>query len=96
MTRYLTGFLALTLSSGIAAQEREGVIVLSDTVTGNQEQPKVLYIVPWQEANDDTMLNRALITQLQRDLFAHIERPEHQRELHLLEELAPKQNAGQD
>ena len=27
---------------------QEAVVTLRSTVTGNQEQPKVMYIVPWQ------------------------------------------------
>ncbi len=70
----------------VQAQE-EGVIVLSDTITGNQEQPKVLYIVPWQAADDQTMLKQSLVTKLQNDVFAHIERPEHRRQLQFIEQL---------
>lgn len=68
------------------AQE-QGVIVLSDTVIGNQEQPKVLYIVPWQEADDATMLNLPLHSTLLHDVFDHIERPEHRRRIQYLEQL---------
>lgn len=78
----------LLLAPGTAFAQEEGVIVLSDTVIGNQEQPKVLYIVPWQAATDNTMLNGALVTDLQNDLFAHLERPEHKRQLQLLEQLS--------
>ena len=82
--------LVLLVTTCSAVAQQEGVVVLSDTVTGNQEQPKVLYIVPWQPANDDTILNQPLSTKLHRDVFAHIERPEHLRELQYLEQLAPQ------
>ncbi len=85
---FLIIFLLAIAATALA--QKEGVVVLSETVTGNQEQPKVLYIVPWQPANDDTILNQPLSTKLHRDLFAHIERPEHLRELQYLEQLAPK------
>lgn len=89
----LIGFLlintSLFVSTYSAIAQQEGVVVLSDTVTGNQEQPKVLYIVPWQAARDDTILNQPLTTKLHSDVFAHIERPEHLRELLYLEQLAP-------
>lgn len=86
--------LVLSLVSALlaavsASAQQEGVVVLSDTVTGNQEQPKVLYIVPWQPANDDTILTQPLTTKLHRDVFAHVERPEHVRELQYLEQLTP-------
>lgn len=79
--------LALFSLNGFAQEQEEGVVVLSDTVTGNQEQPKVLYIVPWQPATDDTILELPLVTRLQRDVFEHVERPEHIRELRYLQSL---------
>lgn len=84
----LASFLlsGLLLNTNSLAQD-DGVIVLQDTVTGNQEQPKVLYIVPWQAADDNTMLKQAMVTKLQNDVFAHIERPEHQRQLQFIETL---------
>lgn len=82
--------LIITCTKSYAQQE--GVVVLSDTVTGNQEQPKVLYIVPWQAADDDTILYQPLVTKLQRDVFEHVERPEHIRELHYLEKLSASEN----
>lgn len=85
MRIFLT-IIMLLLSFAVSAQD-EGVVVLSDTVTGNQEQPKVLYIVPWQAADDDTILYQPLVTNLQQDVFDHVERPEHVRELQYLETL---------
>lgn len=89
MKSAIYGLLMLLLANQVFAQP-EGVVVLSDTVTGNQEQPKVLYIVPWQPAEDTTILSQPLTTKLHRDVFAHIERPEHVRELQYLEQLAPE------
>lgn len=87
--RIIVFFLLMITLAGGAFAQNEGVVVLSDTVTGNQEQPKVLYIVPWQPAQDDTILTQPLTTKLHRDIFAHIERPEHVRELQYLEQLTP-------
>lgn len=75
---------ALAQESGVD----DGVVVLSDTVTGNQEQPKVLYIVPWQAAEDDTMLKQPLVTQMHSEVFEHVERAEHIRELKYLQTLS--------
>jgi len=88
MRKFILVFL-LSATAARAFAQSEGVVVLSDTVTGNQEQPKVLYIVPWQPAQDDTILTQPLTTKLHRDIFSHIERPEHVRELQYLEQLAP-------
>lgn len=74
--------------AGAAGAEEQGVVVLSDTVTGNQEQPKVLYIVPWQAAEDDSMLKQPLATRLHDQVFEHVERAEHLRELNYLQSLS--------
>lgn len=71
-----------------ALAQDDGVVVLSDTVTGNQEQPKVLYIVPWQAAEDDTILKQPLKTQLHSEVFEHVERAAHIRELQYLQTLS--------
>ncbi len=92
----LAFFVMALVCSFYAHSQEEGVIVLSDTVTGNQEQPKVLYIVPWQAAHDNTMLKKALVTKLQNDVFAHIERPEHKRQLQLLTELTKTDDPSED
>ncbi len=63
-----------------AQEDEEGVITLRTTVTGNQEQPKVLYIVPWKDASDDSALVQPLESQLQ-EIFKHVDRSEHQREV---------------
>jgi hypothetical protein len=80
-------WLYLLIVTPAFAQD-DGVVVLKDTVTGNQEQPKVSYIVPWQAANDDTILKQPLATQLHSDVFEHIERQEHIRELNYLQTLS--------
>ncbi len=63
------------------------VVTLSTTVTGNQEQPKVLYIVPWQQAEDNTLLYQALNRHSADSIFGHIERSEHQREIEFLSDI---------
>lgn len=91
MRVYLQLLAGLAVCAGAApacAQGEEGVVVLSDTVTGNQEQPKVLYIVPWQAAEDDTILQQPLTTKLHNEVFEHVEREEHKRELRYLQSLA--------
>lgn len=82
---FLSACLLLAAQAAIAQQE--GVIELRDTVTGNQEQPQVLYIVPWQAPSDDTILDERVRTQLSRDVFDHVERSEHVREVQYLEQL---------
>lgn len=78
------------LASNAAAQNAsdDDVITINATVTGNQEQPKVLYIVPWKQAEDKTILYQNLNTRLET-VFGHVERREHLRQLELIAELSP-------
>lgn len=69
-----------------AVRGGSSVVTLSATVKGNQEQPKVLYIVPWQAAQDHRILYQPLNSQTNR-VFDHIERSEHNRELKFISEL---------
>lgn len=84
---YFSAFTLALLTSAAAWAQGEGVIELNDRVTGNQEQPQVLYIVPWQAPGDDTILSQPVQSQLNSDVFEHIERPEHEREVQYLQEL---------
>ena len=45
----LTTLMCLLMSKSIAAQEPQ--LQLNTTIKGNMEQPKVLYIMPWQTLN---------------------------------------------
>ncbi len=85
LASYAVGLLA-TLMGGLALAQDQEVVTLGDTITGNQEQPKVLYIVPWKQAKDDTLLNQGLESRLS-DVFDHVERSEHTRELEFFETL---------
>ena len=73
--------IALLVSSVHAqAQQEEASVTLRSTVTGNQEQPKVMYIVPWQQpapAEFDYELQKAIAD----DLFTPVDRDEFAREL---------------
>ena len=53
MNNVLTLFSALllvTFSSVLIAEEK--IIMIESTITGSQEQPKVISIVPWKPATD--------------------------------------------
>jgi hypothetical protein len=63
-----------------AARGGESSVVLQSTITGNQEQPKVLYIVPWQGPGGADQLNTGL-QPIVSDVFAPLDRREFQREL---------------
>jgi len=76
-------FCALSLN---AIAQEEDVVNLGATITGNQEQPTVLYIVPWKQTSDDTILNQGLESRLS-DVFDHVERSEHMREVEYFDSL---------
>jgi hypothetical protein len=63
--------------SSVAQQAR---VTLRSTVTGNQEQPKVMYIVPWQPLGS-IEFTYSPVSRLAEDLFTQIDRDEFRREL---------------
>lgn len=97
------GLLFLLMSAGLSAQEeateqsgrQEARVNLSTTIVGNQEQPKVLYIVPWQ-AVDATELESQNIRSQIDIVFGHVERVELRRELNYLEKLNNSETKAQD
>jgi hypothetical protein len=65
---------------------REAQINLRTTVTGNQEQPRVMYILPWQSPTSPT-LEMEMLSSEQDAVFGHVERDELQRSLEATGEL---------
>lgn len=59
---------------------QDATINLQTTVTGNQEQPRVLYILPWQSPATADVDFESLDNQ-QKAVFGHVEREELRREL---------------
>jgi|GEM_PF-617741 len=59
---------------------QNATISLQTTVTGNQEQPRVLYILPWQSPMTADVDFEALDNE-QKAVFGHVEREELRREL---------------
>ena len=55
-------------------------MTLQSTVTGNQEQPRVMYVVPWQ-GPAQRGIDYAPAAALAEDLFRPIDRREFQRQL---------------
>ena len=74
-------------AAALAQQQQRDVLNLSDTIVGNQEQPTVLYIVPWKPAEDTTILYLPLTSKAMEQLFGHVERVEHQRQVQFIEQL---------
>src|SRR3954471_7299230 len=59
---------------------QDASISLQTTITGNQEQPRVLYILPWQSPMAGNVDFESLDNE-QKAVFGHIEREELRREL---------------
>jgi len=77
-------FVCCICSSSAVAQD--DVLNLESTFKGNQEQPRVLYIVPWQQPGADPVAERPISGELD-SLFEPIDRASFQRELHYKEYL---------
>lgn len=86
--------LLLLMPHSLVASAQEARVVLRSTVTGNQEQPKVLYIVPWQQADTPELVYQPLQS-LVSDVFAQKERAEFLRELHYRELISASGNSPQ-
>lgn len=61
-------------------RDNDASLSLQTTITGNQEQPRVLYILPWQSpASPDLDIN--MLDSQHDAVFGHLEREELRREL---------------
>ncbi len=71
-----------TASTNVSGKKmvREANINLRTTVTGNQEQPRVMYILPWQSPTSPD-LEMEMLSSQQEAVFGHVERDEMQRSL---------------
>jgi hypothetical protein len=65
---------------------QDATINLQTTITGNQEQPRVLYILPWQSPQTAKVDFEPLDNE-QKSVFNHVEREELRRELESAGEL---------
>jgi hypothetical protein len=72
-----------TKSNGNQSERKmvqDATISLQTTITGNQEQPRVLYILPWQSPTTTNVDFESLDNE-QKAVFGHVERDELRREL---------------
>ncbi len=77
----LIGILFGVLAQAAQAEEKP-VVNLKSTVTGNQEQPKVLYIVPWKANVGPEALYQNFNSKVMNQVFGHVEKQELQREVY--------------
>ncbi|WP_339669398.1 hypothetical protein [Dasania marina] len=86
--KYYT-LICLLLLLPLTLQAQQPVVTLQSTVKGNQEQPKVLYIMPWQKA-DRVQLNYQPMQGITTEVFSNIDREEFLREMRFRQQLADK------
>ncbi len=84
-------FLSLMYLLSFPAPAQESEISLHSTVSGNREQPRVMYILPWQQPGAIT-IEQEFNAGLTGDLFVPLDREEFVRELNY----QAMMNAAQD
>ena len=77
------------------APGQEPDITLHSTVSGNREQPKVMYILPWQPPGDASF-EQEFNAQLTGDLFMPLDREEFIRQLNYEAMMDAAQDGGGD
>ena len=75
--------LPLSFFSQIVIAQQPVVIELEETIRGNQEQPKVLTIVPWQLPKTKQTLPSPIVERINKK-FVPLQRDELQRQIHIL------------
>ena len=58
LTLMLLSMAAMSLAPVLQAED--GIIMIESTITGSQEQPKVISIVPWKTATDPEYIGEEL------------------------------------
>ena len=81
--------ILLSLLASILVQAEEAVVTLRSTVTGSQEQPKVMYLLPWQRPADAEFEYR-MQGSFADELFVPLDRDEFVRGLEYQALLADK------
>lgn len=87
---FLTGGFILLAGANNSAFGQTQSIELESTFKGNQEQPKVLYIVPWQKIDAPDAYYQPLES-LINESFELIDRDEFRREIRFRKQLAETQ-----
>jgi hypothetical protein len=92
MTRNALLALSCALALSVSAHAQNDSR-LESVITGNQEQPQVLYLVPWQTPDSPT-LKYDVINRQAATVYEHLERSELRRELKHLPPLAAPTQAS--
>jgi hypothetical protein len=76
-------YMALCLMSSMLNAQEPDVIKLEETIRGNQEQPKVLTIVPWQSPKTKQALPSPIVERINKK-FVPLQRGELKRRIQIL------------
>jgi hypothetical protein len=76
--------LPLVFLSHIVSAQQPAVINLQETIRGNQEQPKVLTIVPWQPPKTKQALPSPIVERINKT-FVPLQRDELKRQIQILD-----------
>ena len=96
MTRKpLLPLLSVLYLVSFPAPGQEPDITLHSTVSGNREQPKVMYILPWQPPGDASF-EQEFNAKLTGDLFMPLDREEFIRQLNYEAMMDAAQDGGGD
>jgi hypothetical protein len=84
--RFIQLMVLVTLlsSSQLVLAQQQEVIQLEETIRGNQEQPKVLTIVPWQSPKAKQALPSPIVERINKK-FVPLQREELQRQIKILD-----------
>jgi hypothetical protein len=91
MMKYLLTLLLVTLSAPLFAAER--LNMEGTQIRGNQELPKVLYIVPWQEAEVPN-LSQPPLQSLIDEALTPVDREVFQRKVRYYDALSAQKARG--
>ncbi len=93
--RRLLPLLSVLHLVSFSALGQEPDITLHSTVSGNREQPKVMYILPWQQPSD-MYIEQDFNAQPEGGLFVALDRDEFVRELNYQAMMNAAQDDGGD
>jgi hypothetical protein len=95
--RYLVAAFAMLCAVSVWAQDAPGQVdrldLDSSSVTGNQELPKILYIVPWKEAGIGELQGKPANSLLD-ELLAPLDREVFKRQVRYFDQLNPAGDAN--
>ena len=95
-TRHLVMQIAVAVLASVASiatLAQEPIVTLRSTVTGNQEQPRVMYIVPWQQPGGSNF-EYVMESSIGDELFAPVDREEFVRSMGYQEKISTNASTG--